>query len=63
MSTLQKKFNIMNSVGHAKYLVNYHNGIDRNSDGSEFWGAVIFKNKKKLRAYIDNLKNNGYKEK
>ena len=52
----------MYNIGHVKYLVNYHNGIDKHSDGSDFFGARIFKNKKKLKVFTDDLRNNGYIE-
>ena len=32
-----KRFNIMSNVGSAKYVINYHNGIDTYSDGSDFF--------------------------
>ena len=57
-----KKYNIMYGIGHAKYVVNTHDGIQIHPDGSEFWGIDTFKNKKKLNACIKDLKNNGYKE-
>jgi len=58
-----KKYNIMYGIGTAKYVVNDYDGIQTHPDGSEFWGIATFKNKKKLNAYIRDLKNNGYEEK
>jgi hypothetical protein len=57
-----KKYYIMYNVGKAKYLLNVHNGIVRHSDGSEFFGCEIFKNKKKLQTRISELVNDGYVE-
>ena len=60
--TGEKRFYIQNGIGHVKYLVNYHNGIDKHSDGSDFFGVVLFSNKKKLKIFTDDLRNNGYIE-
>jgi len=57
-----KLFYLMSNIGHAKYVVNYHDGIKTHKDGSAFYGIAIFKNKKKLKEFIDNLKLNGYTE-
>ena len=58
----KKRYNLMYNIGHAKYVVNYHNGIKKYSDGSDFFDIKIFKNKKKLKIFTDDLKNNGYIE-
>ena len=60
--TNTKRFNVMYGVGMAKYLVNYHDGIKKHNDGSDFFDIEIFKNKKKLNAFIVGLVNNGYIE-
>ena len=52
----------MYGVGMAKYLVNYHDGIKKHNDGSDFFDIEIFKNKKKLKTFIVELVNNGYIE-
>jgi hypothetical protein len=57
-----KVFYIQYRIGHAKYLVNFHDGIKKHPDGSDFFDIAIFKNKKKLQDFIDNLQNNGYGE-
>ena len=59
---VMKKYYVMYNVGKAKYLLNTHNGIDRHSDGSEFFGCEIFSNKKKLQARISELVSDGYVE-
>jgi len=56
----EKRYNIMHGVGHAKYLVSYHDGIKKHSDGSNFWDIEIFKNKKKLNECVKSLVNDGY---
>jgi len=55
-----KRYNTMSNIGHAKYVVNYHDGIKKHSDGSDFFDIAIFKNKKKLNDFILELVNNGY---
>lgn len=57
-----KKYNVMYRIGHAKYVVNFHDGISKYNDGSEFFNIKIFKNKKLLNAFISELISNGYKE-
>jgi len=55
-----KKFNVQYNVGTVKYLVNYYDGIKTHSDGSEFWDAKTFKNKKKMNSFLKQLWNEGY---
>jgi len=57
-----KRFNTMSNIGHAKYVVNYHDGIKKHNDGSDFFDIAIFKNKKKFNAFIGDLCNTGYVE-
>lgn len=57
-----KRFNVMYGVGMAKYLVSYHGGIKKHNDGSDFFDIEIFKNKKKLNAFINDLYLAGYVE-
>jgi hypothetical protein len=57
-----KIFYIQYGIGHAKYVVNFHDGIKKHPDGSDFFDIEIFKNKKNLQDFIDNLQNNGYGE-
>ena len=57
-----KKFYIQYGIGKCKYLVSYHDGIQKHSDGSDFYGIKIFKNKPSLNAFIAQLVNEGYKE-
>lgn len=58
-----KRFNLIYGIGKAKYVVNFHDGIKKHNDGSDFFDIAIFKNKKKLNAFISELKNTGYVEK
>jgi hypothetical protein len=57
-----KEFNIMYNIGTVKYLVNFHDGIKRHPDGSEFFDIATFSNKKLMEKFIRCLKNKGYKE-
>lgn len=57
-----KRFYVQNNIGMAKYLVSYHDGKQKHSDGSDFFGIKIFKNKKKLAQCIADLESNGYVE-
>lgn len=57
-----KRFNVMYGIGRAKYVVNFHDGIKKHDDGSDFFDIEIFKNKKKLNAFVSELKNTGYVE-
>jgi len=53
----------MNGIGKAKYTVNFHDGMKKHSDGSDFFGIEIFKNKKKRDAFVKSLRAAGYVEK
>lgn len=55
-----KQYNIMQNVGTAKYVVNYHDGIKKHKDGSEFYDIAIFRNKKKMSSFVSKLKKDGY---
>lgn len=48
------------NIGHAKYVVNYHDGSKIHADGSEFYDIRIFKNKRKKAAFIGELNRAGY---
>lgn len=55
-----KKLRIQYGIGKAKYVVSFHDGIKKHPDGSEFWDMEIFKNKKKLNAFVSKLRSEGY---
>lgn len=57
-----KSFYIRYNIGKAKYVVNYHDGKKTHPDGSEFFDIEIFKNKKKLAAFVAELKKQYYVE-
>ena len=58
-----KEFYEQHNIGKAKYCVNFHDGVQTHKDGSKFFGIAIFKNKKKLKAFKDDLIEKGYVEK
>lgn len=55
-----KVFNIQLNIGRAKYIVNHHDGAKVNKDGSPAFDCRIFKNKKKMEAFIKELRRDGY---
>lgn len=57
-----KRFYIMFNVGRCKYCVNFHDGVQKHKDGSEFFDTRIFKNKKAMGDFIATLRHNGYQE-
>ena len=57
-----KVFYTGSNIGKAKYTVHNHDGVQTHKDGSAFFGIAIFKNKKKLNAYIKSLIQEGYEE-
>jgi len=48
------EYNIVHNVGKVKYLVNYHTGKNH-KDGSKFFDIAIFKNKKKMEAFVKEI--------
>ena len=42
-----KRFYTQDNVGHIKYLVNYHDGVKKHLDGSDFFDIKTFRNKAK----------------
>lgn len=57
-----KVFNIRYNIGRAKYVVSAHDGVQTHKDGSPFFDCAIFKNKRKMDAYVKELRENGYIE-
>lgn len=55
-----KRFYIRNNIGKAKYTVNPCDGIEKHADGSDFFGIIIFKNKKKRDKCVKDLLKQGY---
>lgn len=57
-----KNYNVMTNIGRCKYLVNFHDGIQKHKDGGEFFDIRIFKNKPSMNAFIRKLRDEGYSE-
>ena len=55
-----KRFYIQYNIGKSKYVVNFHDGIKKHNDGSDFFDIRIFKNKKDMNAFILKLKKDNY---
>jgi len=55
-----KKFYVQYNIGKSKYVINFHNGISKHSDGSEFYDIEIFKNKDKFKKFIKKLEKEDY---
>lgn len=58
-----KCYDVQHNIGHAKYVVNFYDGVTQHRDGSPFFNIVIFANKLRLAAFVANLKRKGYEEK
>ena len=57
-----KRFYIEHNIGKCKYVVNFHDGKSKHSDGSDFFDVKIFKNKKNLAEFVSGLLKDGYVE-
>ena len=55
-----KLYNINYNIGRVKYVVNFHNGIKKHNDGSNFYDIRLFSNKKKMTAFVSELLKDGY---
>jgi len=56
----KKRFNTNYGVGKSKYVVNYHDGVKKHKDGSDFFDVQIFKNKKDLETFKKALLQKGF---
>lgn len=56
----KKSYNVQTGIGGSKYVVNYHDGKKTHKDGSPFFDARIFANKKKKDGFVTDLKGRGY---
>lgn len=57
-----KQFKVEHNIGKGKYVVSFHDGVSQHKDGSKFFDMRIFKNKKKLKKFTDELVENNYLE-
>ena len=59
---MQKQFRTQNNIGRAKYTISFNDGIKTYSDGSTFFGIIIFSNKVKFNTKVKQLLKEGYVE-
>jgi hypothetical protein len=58
----KKNYYVQYKIGKAKYVVNFHDGVKKHDDGSDFYDIKIFKNKKDLNNFLQELSKKGYRE-
>ena len=56
----KKRFNTNYGVGKSIFVVNYHDGVKKHKDGSDFFDVQIFKNQKDLEAFKKDLVSKGF---
>lgn len=55
-----KYYNVSYNIGKCKYVVNFHDGVKKHQDGSNFYDIAIFRNKKQMNYFISGLIKEGY---
>lgn len=55
-----KQFSEMQNVGHAKYVVNHHDGVKQHRDGSPFFDIALFSSRAKKDAFVKELRKLGF---
>jgi hypothetical protein len=58
---VNKTYNLQENIGGVNYVVNYHNGTSKNSDGSPFYGIQAFSNIRSRDKFIKELETAGFK--
>jgi hypothetical protein len=56
-----KEYYLMENIGKAKYVVNFHDGKKTHPDGSPFYDIRIFRNRPDAEAFMNGLAGKGYK--
>lgn len=56
-----KEYYLMENIGRAKYVVNFHDGVQTHKDGSAFYDIRIFRKKSDAEAFMNLLARKGYK--
>ena len=59
---MKKVYYIQYGIGKAKYVVNFHDGIQKHKDGSNFYNIRIFHNKKDMVKFEKGLLRENYRE-
>lgn len=57
---MKKLYRTQSSIGKARHVVSFHDGIKTHADGSPFFDTAIFRNKKRRDEFIEGLKGAGY---
>jgi hypothetical protein len=58
---MAKVFNEKQNVGTTKFVINFHDGVQKHKDGSEFYDIRLFSNKRKKNQFVKDLLKQGYK--
>ena len=58
---MEKNFKLTRSIGRAKYVISYHDGISKHKDGSPFYNVSIYSNKRDANRFCTVLESSGYK--
>ena len=56
-----KEYYLMENIGRAKYVVNFHDGVKTHKDGSAFYDIRIFRNRPDAETFMNELARKGYK--
>lgn len=59
---MAKNFYVSQSVGNARHVVSFHDGVKTHKDGSPFYDVEICGNKRNRDTFIKGLKRTGYAE-
>ena len=59
----QKKYHVFpHQVGKTRNIVDFHDGVKKHKDGSEFWDMRSFSRKKDMESFVKELIAQGYRE-
>lgn len=59
---MNKYYNEQFNIGKAKYVVNFHDGVNTHNDGSPFYDIKIFRNARAQRVFVNRLITAGYQK-
>ena len=57
---LRKNYYVLENVGKARHVVNFHDGVKTHEDGSPFYDIHILSNKRDRDAFVKDLRSAGY---
>ncbi len=55
-----KLYRVLPAIGTSKFIVSFHDGASKNSDGSPFWDLAVCRNKTNHDAFVRGLEAKGY---